>query len=173
MTMELLILAGLMAGAYGMLAAKRMSALIGSFRVQSFFLCLLTFVEAFKTGSIELYAVSILIFLLKVVLIPYFLIKIIKEINANENLGFFINPQLSLAIGLIFMGVSWAFSGMLFFNQVTVVKLLGTVSFSIVLIGMIIMIFRIPAIAQVLGILVMENGLFVSANGMKSPNFFE
>ncbi len=69
-----------------------MSSLVGSFRVQSLLLCMLTLLEASKGNYIELYIVSFLVFAIKVVGIPHFFYKMLKEIKVGENLGFFINP---------------------------------------------------------------------------------
>lgn len=111
---ELLIMLGILLGAYAMVSAKRMSSLVGSFRVQSLLLCLLTLLEASKGNYIELYIVSFLVFAIKVVGIPHFFYKMLKEIKVGEHLGFFINPQLSLIFSLVFTDLSWIFVGMVF-----------------------------------------------------------
>ena len=54
MNLELLVLLGILTCGFAMVAAKRMSALIGNFRLQSFFLCLLTVIEAAKGNYVEL-----------------------------------------------------------------------------------------------------------------------
>jgi hydrogenase-4 component E len=158
---ELLILLGILLGAYAMVSAKRMSSLVGSFRIQSCLLCLLTLLEATKGNYIELYVVSVLVFAIKVIGIPHFFYKMLKEIKVGENLGFFVNPQLSLIFSLIFTDLAWIFVGLVFPGTETIFKLFATVSFSIILIGMFIMISRIKALAQIIGILVMENGIFL------------
>ena len=164
--MELLILLGILSGTYAMASAKRMSALIGSFRLQSLLLCLLTFLEAFKGHYFGLYLVALLILLLKVIGIPYFLFQMIERIKVNENLGLLINPLLSLFLGLLFTYFSWAFAGLIFPSTDATFRVFAATSFSMILIGLFIMIFRLKALAQIIGLLVMENGIFLLASSI-------
>ncbi|MCX5750963.1 MAG: hypothetical protein NT099_04775 [Candidatus Saganbacteria bacterium] len=162
--MELFIVLGLLATAYAMVSAKRVSTLIGNFRLQALFLCILTLIEATKGNHPGLYSVSILIFAIKVIIIPLILFRISEEIKVNENLGFFIPPLLSLIIALILTYFSWVLAGMVFTGQETMLKIFGTVSFSMMFLGFFIMIFRMKALAQVIGLLAMENGIFLLAS---------
>jgi hydrogenase-4 component E len=170
--MELIIILGLLASAFAMVFSKRLSTLIGNFSMQSFFLSLFSFVEAIKGGHIELYLIAVLVFVLKVVVIPRILLNIVEEIKANENLGFFINPQLSLVVALALTYCSWLFSGMIFVNQGVLVKIYGAVSFSTISLGLFIMVFRIKALAQIVGLLTMENGIFLLASSVSGGTPF-
>jgi len=170
--MELIIILGLLASAFAMVFSKRLSTLIGNFSMQSFFLSLFSFVEAIKGGHIELYLIAVLVFVLKVVVIPRILLNMVQEIKANENLGFFINPQLSLVVALALTYCSWLFSGMIFVNQGVLVKIYGAVSFSTISLGLFIMVFRIKALAQIVGLLTMENGIFLLASSVSGGTPF-
>lgn len=162
--MQMIILFGLLASTYLMVIAKRMTALIRSFRYQSFFLFAVTFAIAFQEQQKELFIIAGLLFAIKVVLIPYFLYRIVKKINVGEDLGLFINGQLSLFGALGFTYLSWVFIDHLIapHNQGQVITL--TVAFFVVLTGLFLMIFRMTALAQIVGLLVMENGLFLLAS---------
>ena len=143
--------------AFAMVAAKRVTALINGFRVQSFFLFLLMFVLAYRSDSTELYIVATLLFLIKVILIPRSLHRTVERIKVNEDLGLSANPAVSIFAAMILTYLAYAFTGMItgipaFF-----------VSISITLIGVFIMIFRMKALAQIVGLLVMENGIFLAA----------
>lgn len=159
--MELLIIFGLLLSSYSVVASKRLSSLIANFRLQSLLLCVLMLVEAYKGQFIELYVVALLLFFLKVLGIPYFLTKIISEIKTGEDLGFFINPQLSLVFSLVFTGFGWLFSDLLFPGLGIQFKLYAAVSFLILMQGFFIMVFRLKALAQIVGLLIMENGIFL------------
>ncbi len=160
---ELLILFGVLAGGLAMIAAKRLSALIGSFRLQALCLFLLTLVEATKGQYLGLYLVAGLVLALKVFGIPYFIARIMKSMRVAENIGFIINPQLSLLLGLALTYLSWLFAGRVFADLEMTGRLFTTVSFATVLFGMFILITRLKALAQVLGLLAMENGIFLLA----------
>ena len=143
--------------AFAMVAAKRLTALIDGFRAQSFFLFLLMFVLAYRAGSTELYVVAALLFLIKVILIPRMLHRVVKRIKVGEDLGLSANPTVSIFAAIVLAYLAYAFTGMItgipaFF-----------ISISITLIGVFIMIFRMKALAQIVGLLVMENGMFLAA----------
>ncbi|MCX5678605.1 MAG: hypothetical protein NTY76_05790 [Candidatus Omnitrophica bacterium] len=162
--MHVIILFGILASTYLMVIAKRMPALIRSFRYQSAFLFLITSVIAFKEARIDLYIVAALIISLKVFIIPHFLFFILKKIKLNENLGSFINAQLSLIFALMLTYCSWTLSNVLGFSWNHSMGAAITVALSVVFIGAFLMISRMMALTQVIGLLVMENGIFLLAS---------
>jgi hydrogenase-4 component E len=158
-----------------MVIAKRMPALIRGFRYQSLFLFLATLLVAFNEKQVDLYVVSGMIILVKVFLIPYFLNLTAKKINLDENLGLFVNSQLSLVLALIFTYYSWVLSVNLGFGQALLQSVAVTVAFSVIFIGAFMMISRMKAFTQVVGILIMENGIFLFASSVSGgmPFFTE
>jgi hydrogenase-4 component E len=158
-----------------MVIAKRMPALIRGFRYQSFLLFLATLLAAFNEKQKELYLVSGMIILLKVFLIPYFLNLTSKKIKVDDNLGLFVNSQLSLVFALILTYCSWVFSVNLGFGHGGMQGVVVTVAFSVIFIGAFLMISRMKAFTQVVGILVMENGIFLFASSVSGgmPFFAE
>ncbi|MGE5279289.1 MAG: hydrogenase [Deltaproteobacteria bacterium] len=151
---------GVLVAAYLMVIAKRVPALVRDFRIQSFFLFLMTASAARAQGPVDLYLVAFLILLLKVFAIPYFLVLIAKKISVDENLGLFVNAQLSLAAALALSYGSWVFARSLGFGP----DLRGAavaVALAVVFIGAFLMISRMKAFTQVVGLLVMENGIFL------------
>lgn len=157
---------GLLVATFLMVTAKRTPALIRNFRYQSFFLFLATLVIALEERQISLYVVAGLVFALKVIGIPYFLQYTMKKINVRENLGLIVNTQVSLLLALGFVYISWIFSQQLISTYLGTMAILPAVAFFILLIGMFLMIFRLTAMAQIIGLLVMENGLFLLASAV-------
>lgn len=173
--MQGIILFALLASTYLMVIAKRTPALIRSFRYQSLCLFAITFVIALTQREPDLYIVAGLLFTLKVLLIPYLLYRIIRKIKVNEDLGLFINPQLSLLLALAFTYLSWIFaSHIVSANNATLSGTLA-IAFFVVLAGMFLMTCRMTALAQIIGLLVMENGLFLFASTVSGgmPFFVE
>lgn len=161
--MQAIILFAVLSSTYLMVIAKRVPALIRGFRYQSFFLFLMTLIAGFSVRHFDLYLVALLILVLKVFIIPHFLYFIAKRINLDENLGLFVNAQLSLAVALLLTYCSWIFSqGLGFSPDYRGVAI--TVAFSVVFIGAFLMISRMKAFTQVTGLLVMENGIFLFAS---------
>jgi len=173
--MQVMILFAVLALTYLMVIAKRIPALISSFRYQSFFLFVATFLAAFNEKQAELYLVSVLIILVKVILIPYFLNLTAKKIRVDENLGLFVNSQLSLVIALVLTFCSWVIAQNLGFSHEPLRLAAVSVAFSVIFIGAFLMISRMKAFAQVIGILVMENGIFLFASSVSGgmPFFSE
>jgi hydrogenase-4 component E len=157
--MELFILFGVLSGTCMMAIAKRVSSLVRSFAIQSLFLSAFIFHAAVRERNLELFLVAALLFGVKVIAIPFSLRRIIEKIKVNQNIGMFLNSQLSLLMVLLFTYGSWQFSRTLVQGNFEVFRL--AVSFSVVLTGVFIMVFRMKALSQVVGILVMENGVFL------------
>jgi Hydrogenase 4 membrane component (E) len=158
-----LLLLGILVSAFFMVSAKRIGALINGFSAQALFLFMITVYAAAREKSLELYIIAGLLFVIKVLLIPVYLRRIVKRIKVNEDLGLFLNPSVSLfvAAGLVYL--AYLFAGRFVRIANNAENSAFVVSISIVLIGIFIMVFRMKALAQMVGLLVMENGLFLLA----------
>jgi hydrogenase-4 component E len=170
-----IFLFGILAMTFAMVITKRVAALINAFCLQSLFLFLFTLFTAIAYPGFELYTVAGLLFVLKVVLIPHFLRRIVKKINADGNLGLFLNPVLSLLLAISLVYLAYLFWGRVMPPQSVAQGTAFVVSLSVTLIGLFLMIFRIKAMAQIIGLLVMENGLFLAGAAVSSgmPFFVE
>lgn len=158
-----IFLIGILVSSFAIAISRRITSLVNSFILQSLFLFFMVVFTAYKNNNIELYIIAVLILLLKVISIPYFLRRIVKKMMIDENLGLFITPVLSIFAVILFAYFSYYLS----------VKIIGiknipdavslAVSLMVILTGLFIMVFRMKAIAQVVGLLVVENGLFLVA----------
>ena len=173
--MQTLILFAVLCSTYLMVIAKRIPALIRSFRYQSFCLFLTTLIIALREHRLDLYIIAGLLFILKVFLIPHLLYRIIKRIKTSEDLGLFINPQLSLLWALGFTCLSWIFTAHFMTPSNEIQANILAIAFFIVLAGIFLMIFRMTALAQIIGLLAMENGIFLLASTISGgmPFFVE
>jgi hydrogenase-4 component E len=173
--MQAIILFGALISTYLMVIAKRTPALIRSFRYQSFCLFLATLALALGGHELDLYIIAGLLFVFKVVLIPYFLNRVVNRIKVSENLGLLINPQLSLLWALGFTYLSWVFTRSFFPAAQGAGSSMLAIAFFVVFAGIFLMVFRMTALAQIIGLLVMENGLFLVASSVSGgmPFFVE
>lgn len=162
MYLEILLFAILIV-TFAEVVAKRIGALIGAFRLQSFLLFLVTFLLAIKSKNTELFIVAGLLFLLKVILIPFFLHRIVRKIKIEEGLGLFVNPLLSLVSAVLLTYLAYKFSSLIVSDTKSASLNNFTVSLTVTMIGVFIMVFRMKAISQIIGLLAMENGLFLLA----------
>lgn len=151
---------------YRMVIARRTAALIRGFAYSSFFLSVLTFSSAHTEKSTELYVVAGLLFVIKAALIPWFLSYISRVMQADESPGLLLNPLLSLAAAVLLTYMAYLFAGRVIAIPDSVRVSAFAVSLSVTLIGFFLMIFRMRAMAQIVGLLTMENGLFLAAIAM-------
>jgi hydrogenase-4 component E len=170
-----IILSGFLVATFLLVVAKRITALIRSFRIQAIFLSLYALYMGLSQRHLELFIVCGLIFVLKAIVIPFVLLRIIRRINVEEDLGLLVNPQLSLIIALGFTYLSYLFAH----NAMALTDPVGSaalaISITAVCIGFFIMVSRMKAIAQIIGLLIMENGIFLAASAISGgmPFFVE
>lgn len=158
-----LILFGFLITIFLMTIAKRITALIRTFMLQSLLLFFYVLAMAIAQKDVELFIICGLIFVLKVVIIPYVLTRIVRRINVEENLELAVNPQLSLIIALLLSYLSYIFTHKVMAFDGSMSSTVFTVSIATICIGFFIMISRLKALSQVLGLLTMENGIFLAA----------
>lgn len=163
MIMQQLFLFGVIIMAFFMVAGKRIQALITGFSLQSVFLFLLVMRTAAIERSTELLVIALLIVAMKVVLIPFFLRRIVRRINVGEDLGLVLNPMLSLVIAVLLTYMAYLFSSNIMGLEGKPQVSAFAISLAVMLIGLFLMIFRLKAIPQIVGLLVMENGSFLAA----------
>lgn len=161
--------------AFAMVVAKRMTALVNAFAGQSFFLFLFTLTLARRSANIELYIVAALLFLIKVLFIPRFLKQVAGKIRAEEGLGLFVNPMLSIFISGVLVYLAYLFTRRIISMPGEIENAAFFISLAMILIGIFIMVSRMKALAQIVGILLMENGIFLSAAAVSGgmPFFVE
>jgi hydrogenase-4 component E len=155
------ISAGILVTAVSINTFKRIEPCVKAYTVNSWLLSALTVIAAFMTGEIHLYAASLVTFLSKGVLIPMFLRKIVRQIKATHDVEPYISNALSLTIsGVLVVAVYASLKKGIFVTGLSENVL--QISIAVILIGLFIMITRKKAIIQVIGLLFMENGLFLA-----------
>ncbi|KNY29778.1 NADH-quinone oxidoreductase subunit K [Pseudobacteroides cellulosolvens] len=157
-----------------LVANKRINSYINTFRLQSLLLALLAGVMGIHSfledGEIDIMIVCVITFAVKVVLIPRLLKRTVKKVEYRVLKDFFLNiPTLILICCGLFILTYFSVSTI---NDIKdpQIKTYLVNSISVILIGLLFMISRKKAIGQIIGFLVMENGLFTTAilttNGM-------
>lgn len=162
-TLANLVLFVILLQTLSMSMAKRVSALSRGFQRQSIFLALFTAILAWHEKSVELWFVAALLVIVKAWLVPFLLKRICTRIKIEEDLGLIINPILSLGLLVLFGWLAYLFVGkvMAVHDQQLSVSL--TIALTVLLAGFFIMSSRLKALAQIIGLMVMENGLFLAA----------
>ncbi len=148
---------------FAIVAQRRLSACVDLFALQSLFLAMTAALVAFLTGIRHIYFAAVLTVLVKVIVIPYVLRRVIERLNVTRELVMNINVPASLLIsGSLVMVAFFITQPIIPFGYLLTRDSLA-IALAIVLIGFFTMIARQKAVTQLIAFLVMENGLFLGA----------
>jgi hydrogenase-4 component E len=157
-----LLISLILVSTFMILGSTRLYSCVRAFGIQSLLLACVAGIVAYSTGKYDIYIVSALTLVIKALVIPYIFIYIIREIKVKREVQLYVNISPSLIIGGILVVISYYLIRSI--NLITELSSFAlTASMSLVSIGLFIMISRKKAIMQMLGILIMENGLFLGA----------
>lgn len=149
--------------AFAMLSQRRILSLIYLFAWQGFVLALSTTVVAYSTGQHHLYYSAFLTLVLKAFLLPWILHRLIIRLNIKWDVETMINVPTTMLAGIAL--VIFAFNLAAPISQLadTITRSTLGIAMASVLLSFLMMITRHKAVAQVVGFLAMENGLFFAA----------
>ncbi len=157
-----LLISLILVSTFMILGSTRLYSCVRAFGFQSFLLACVAGTVAYSTGKYDIYIVSALTLIIKAMVIPYMFIYIIREIKVKREIALYVGISPSLIIGGILVVISYYLIRSI--NIITELSSFAlSASMSLVSIGLFIMISRKKAIMQMLGILIMENGLFLGA----------
>ncbi len=164
----------LLLSAFVLMASKRIHSYIGAFRVQAVLVALntgllgLTTVAA--TGRVDLLVVCAAILALKVWYIPRVLHRTYRAVEYRVEKDFLFNIPTLVLLSLSLVVVVFVAVSRIGAVQDGTTLVLLVDSLSTALVGLFFLISRKKAIGQIVGLLAIENGLFVTAlyasNGM-------
>ncbi|HJV97088.1 MAG TPA: formate hydrogenlyase [Albitalea sp.] len=149
--------------AFAMISQRRILSLIHLFTLQGATLVTATAVVGVVTHQPHLYVSAALTFVLKVVLIPILLHRVIDRLNVRWDIETLINIPTTMLIGILL--VIFAFNLALPIAHLSTSVARGSLGIALacVLLSFLMMITRAKAVPQVIGFLSMENGLFFAA----------
>ncbi|HKM09872.1 MAG TPA: hydrogenase [Candidatus Methanomethylophilaceae archaeon] len=152
------------------MTSTRMRPLIRLFVIQAIFLTAFEITVAYSQNDPKIYVMAALTILIKVIIIPKLLIYIIDRINVRDDVSLKIGIPGSLLLSAALILLSYYISEPLVSILDTAERNSLVLSFSMILIGLLMMSTRHKAISEVIGLLMAENGLFMGAialsNGM-------
>jgi hydrogenase-4 component E len=99
--------------------------------------------------------------LFKALLIPWLLLRALRKVQIRREVEPFVSLHVSLLLGAVLIGIAFWSSAHLPVPRAGTPALLVPVALATVLIGFLIIVSRKKAITQVVGYLLMENGIFV------------
>ena len=149
--------------AFAMISQRRVVSLIHLYTLEGATLTAATLVVGYATHQPHLYLSAALTLLLKVLLIPWLLHRVIDRLSVRWDVETLINIPTTMLIGILL--VILAFHLALPVSQLSSTIARGTLGIALacMLLSFMMMITRSKAVPQVLGFLSMENGLFFAA----------
>jgi hydrogenase-4 component E len=148
---------------FAMLSQRRVRTLIDLFAAQGLTLACSTAIVAWGTRQPHLYASAGLTLVLKVIVLPWLLHRLIRRLDVRWDVEQLINIPTTMLIGIVL--VVFAFNLAVPISELasTVTRSTLGIAMAIVLLSFLMMITRRKALPQVIGFLSMENGLFFAA----------
>lgn len=142
---------------------------LNAYRYQSIVLAAITALIASITGIWELYIAAGLTLLIKAIVIPKILLRITGKLTLEirTEISPYVSIRASVLISTLLVALSYFLT-----QQITskadnvVVSTFLPVSVSLFLIGLFVMVVRKKALSQVVGLLILENGLFLFATAL-------
>lgn len=156
---------GILLTAISMNALRRLESYVRVYTFNSWLLSSLIAIVAFMIGGTHLYIASVTTLVSKGIVIPLLLKKIVRQMKVTRDVEPYISNTLSLTISGILVAVVYtSLSEGIFVTGFS--RNVLQISVAVILIGLFIMISRKKAITQVIGLLFMENGLFLAGFSM-------
>ena len=158
-----LLAAVLLLLAFAMLAQRRVVTLIDLFAAQGFALACSTAIVAFATHQPHLYWSAGLTLALKVGLLPWLLLRMIRQLDVQWDVEGLINIPATMLIGIVLVVFAFNLAYPIAQLANTVTRATLGIAMASVMLSFLMMIVRRKAIPQVIGFLSMENGLLFAA----------
>ena len=137
----------------------RLFSLIQWFRIQSIMLVLYTGALAYTLERHELYMSALLVFIVKVVIVPYFLSRVAVRPGVSQRLESYGRPAVLSFLATALIMVAFYEAHVIAFPHAEYIVVAA--SFSLILIGFLLLITRKDLFGQGTGFLTLENGIFM------------
>jgi hydrogenase-4 component E len=139
--------------------SKKSSSVIALYALQSLIIAVLLFVSSFDEASWSLFLVALVVFVVKVVVSPYFFHKLVSENQLKFTASSYLNGPMTLVTLALLTGVTYS----RFFNPLTILSRQNEntllLAVAMMLISVFLIINRKGAISQMIGVLSLENGI--------------
>ncbi|MGA9852227.1 MAG: hydrogenase [Gammaproteobacteria bacterium] len=149
-----------------MLGSRWLKDYMYAFGAQSWLIALLSSLVGYYGHYPELYLIAILTALFRGLFLPYLVLRILRRLRVDRELHLVVRPSTSLIAGaacVIFaLVVAFRISSAIGFPEDVVVLAL-TVMFTMKLVGFLMLSVRHEAVSQILGLMLLENGIFLGS----------
>jgi hydrogenase-4 component E len=162
----------LLVSTFGVVVRRSFAGWLSAYRYQSVVLAGSTGLIAYATGIWEVYVAAVLTLLVKAIVIPRLLVRVTEGVNDEFKIE--ANPYVSIRLSVLISALLVALSYALVQEILPSAGLDALdaaylpVSLSLFFIGLFVMVSRRMALNQVVGLLIIENGLFLFTTALTS-----
>ena len=152
--------------AFVMLGSRWLNDYLIAFAAESWLIAILSAAVGYYGHYPELYLIALLTALFRGLLLPYLMVRIVRRLHVDRELHERLSPSASLVVGALLVLFAFVVSSHLGESlglAGTVAVLALTVMLSMKLIGFLMLVVRGEALSQILGLLVLENGIFLGS----------
>jgi hydrogenase-4 component E len=146
-----------------LLEQARLVAAIHAFAWQGVLVAMVTAIVAASGGHGHLFFSAALTLGLKAILIPWMLHRLVRRLELDRHSEPLRRPALVIMAALALVIFSYWLVLPIVQEELIFTRNIVAVSLAVVLVGLLMMVIRTQAVAQVLGFMSMENGLFLAA----------
>lgn len=159
----LLLAAIVLFTSFVLLSQARLVAAVHAFAGQGALIGAATAVVAAAGAGHHLYFSALLTLGLKALLIPWMLHRLVRRLELDRHIEVIERPALMIMAAVALVIFSYWLVLPIVERELMFTRNIVATSLAVVLIGLLMMVFRQQAVAQVLGFMSMENGLFLAA----------
>lgn len=152
--------------AFVMLGSHWLRNYVYAFAAESWLIAALSAAVAYFGHYTELYVIAVLTAVFRGVVLPYLLMRIVQRLNVRREIHAVLQPSSSLVVGALLVMFAFVIANHMNFQTSTageVVVLALTIMLSMKLLGFLMLAVRDEAVSQILGLLVLENGIFLGS----------
>ena len=153
--------------AFMLVANKRVNSYIRTFRIQSVLLVIVAIVigayQMPRRSGWELLILAVITLAVKVIYIPHLLQRTVKQVEYHVAKDFFLNIPIGILICCGLVVLAYAVVAAMGEAITLTVRLYLVDTLAVVLMGLFFMASRKRAVGQIIGLLMVENGIFSAA----------
>ena len=157
--------------AFLQLSQRRLAAMITLYQAEALVLAAAAFWQGFAQHELNLYLTGLITLVIKAVLLPWGLREIVLRFNMVRAVETALPMAVSMILCLALIGIAVLVVLPVTMNAISLTREDLAIALSVVLLGLLLMIVRRNALAQIIGFLSMENGLVLAAIGMPGMPF--
>lgn len=155
----------ILASAFLIIIARRFKSVIKAIIIQALFLVALSITLGWVTGIYEMYIAALLTLVVKAGVIPFILHKAVDRAKIDRVVESFLNKKMALQVSVLLVFIAYLATGHVIGQGSGLIHEALPAAISLMLIGLFLMMNRKLAIMQIVGLVVMENGIYLAGIG--------